>query len=154
MGAAAETTSSGDWRIARKVDSVTGGTLTNISLESSQTSHPGLALIPHALLQFACLKGQLLIYLQFAFQVGSKADSDISYRFDEKPSHSVEAHILRGLKIVVIENKGEVAQFVQGLQTANALYVVITSLAKGRTVAGFRVTGASTAIGAARAACH
>jgi hypothetical protein len=152
--ASAEMQSSGDWNIERETDRVTGEALTEVWLKSSQISHPGLPAIPHALLEFACLKGQLLVRLQFGFQVGSKADSDVSYRFDDKQSHSVEARMLRGLKIVVIEKEGEVAQFTQGLATANVLYVVINSLAKGRTVAEFEVAGAPPAIAAAHAACH
>ena len=82
----------------------------------------------------------------FAFQIGSKADSEIFYRFDETPVQPVEARILRGLKIFVIEDKTEVKQFLGGLATANALYIEISSLDKGRTSAEFRVAGAQTPI--------
>jgi hypothetical protein len=57
--------------------------------------------------------------------IGSKADSEIRYRFDEKPMQPLEARILRGLRIFVIENKTEVMQFLDGLATANALYIQI-----------------------------
>jgi len=46
----------------------------------------------------------------------------------------------------VIEDKNEVAKFIDGLATANALYLVISSLDKGRTSAEFRVAGAQTPI--------
>jgi len=151
---ATETTSAGDWRIVRGVDTVTGGTLTNVRLQASRTANSRYASTPNALLQFACVKGQLVIHLQFAFQVGSKADSEISYRFDERPGHTIKGHILRGLKIVVIDDKREAVPFIDELQTANVLYVVISSLAKGRTSVEFRVTGASAAIEPARAKCH
>lgn len=78
----------------------------------------------------------------FAFQIGSKADSEILYRFDEKPMQPVEARILRGLRIFVIEDKTEVKQFLAGLPTANALFIEIHSLDKGRTSAEFRAAGA------------
>ena len=154
MGSAAEVASSGDWRISRNVDSVTGAKLANIFLESSKTSHSGLWFAPQAWFQFGCLKGQPLVHLQFAFQVGSKGDSDVAYRFDQSPKHAVEARFLRGLKIVVIEKNDEVRQFLDELKTANVLYVMINSIAKGSTSAEFRVTGAPAAIEMLRASCH
>lgn len=143
----------GDWRITQEVDRVTGAQITNVLLKSSKTLHSGLALTPAALLQFVCLKGQPLVHLQFAFKVGSKGDSDVAYRFDNKPAHPVEPRILRGLKIMLIEDQREVAQFLDGLATAKVLYLTINSLAKGRTSAEFRVAGAPAAIEAASAAC-
>ena len=82
----------------------------------------------------------------FAFQIGSKADSEILYRFDAGPMQLVEPRILRGLKIFVIETKTEVKQFLDGLATANALYIQISSLDKGSTSAEFRVAGAQRRI--------
>jgi len=89
----------------------------------------------------------------FAFQIGSKADSEILYRFDEKPMQPVDARILRGLKIFVIEDKAEMNQFLDGLATANLLYVVVSSLAKGRTSAEFHVTGAQRGIDPITSVC-
>jgi hypothetical protein len=94
-----------------------------------------------------------LIHVMFAFQIGSKADSEIRYRFDEKPMQPVEARILRGLRIFVIENKTEVKQFLDGLATANALYIQIRSLDKGGTSAEFRVAGAQRGIDLLAAYC-
>jgi hypothetical protein len=144
LTAAAE--SSGDWQISTRVDSVTGAKILNVKLEARKTAHDGLFLPPHALLQLGCLKNHPLIHFTFAFQIGSKGDSEISYRFDEQPAQPVEARILRGLRIMVIEDKKEVATFFDGLAAANALYVVVSSLDKGRTSAEFRVAGAQTAI--------
>jgi hypothetical protein len=118
----------------------------NVKLEARKTAHDGLFLPPHALLQLGCLKNHPLIHFTFAFQIGSKGDSEISYRFDEQPAQPVEARILRGLRIMVIEDKKEVARFFDGLAAANALYVVISSLDRGRTSAEFRVAGAQTPI--------
>jgi hypothetical protein len=73
----------------------------------------------------------------FAFQIGSKADSEIFYRFDDKPPQPVEARILRGLKIFVIEDKTEVKQFLDALAKANALYIMISSLDKVRQARSF-----------------
>jgi hypothetical protein len=89
--AAAE--SSGDWQIKIEVDSVTGAKILNVKLRSRKTAHDGLFLPPDAVLQLGCLKNHPLIHFSFAFQIGSKADSEISYRFDEQPGQPVEARI-------------------------------------------------------------
>jgi hypothetical protein len=144
--ATATAESSGDWQITTKVDSVTGAKILNVRLEARKTAHDGLFLPPDALLQLGCLKNHPLIHVTFAFQIGSKGDSEISYRFDNQPAQPIEARILRGLRIMVIEDKNEVAKFIDGLATANALYHVISSLDKGRTSAEFRVAGAQAPI--------
>ena len=145
--------SSGDWQITVKVDEAAKTKVFNVKLEARKTAHDGLFLPPDALLQLVCLKGQPLIHVMFAFQIGSKADSEILYRFDEKPMQPVEARILRGLKIFVIEKKTEVKQFLDGLATANALYIQISSLDKGGTSAEFRVAGAQRGIDVLTAYC-
>lgn len=132
---------SGDWQITAKVDDAAKTKVFNVKVEARKTTHDGLFLPPDALLQLVCLKGQPLIHVMFAFQIGSKADSD-----DDKPMQPVEARILRGLKIFVIEEKAEVKQFLDGLATANALYIAISSLDKGGTSAEFRVAGAQRGI--------
>lgn len=149
----AEAASSGDWQITQKVDSVTGSKLTNVLLRSSKTTHDGLMFAPNAVMQFVCLKGRPLIHLMFGFQIGSKADTEVSYRFDEGPAQPVQPRILRGLQIAVIENKAEVAEFLRALPTANALYLVVNSLAEGRTSAEFRVSGAQAAVDVISAVC-
>ena len=145
--------SSGDWQITAKVDEAAKTKVFNVKLEARKTAHDGLFLPPDALLQLVCLKDQPLIHVMFAFQIGSKADSEILYRFDEKPMQPVEARILRGLKIFVIEKKTEVKQFLGGLATANALYIQISSLDKGGTSAEFRVAGAQRGIDVLTAYC-
>jgi hypothetical protein len=138
--------SSGDWQITAKVDGAAKTKIFNVKVEARKTTHDGLFLPPDALLQLVCLKNQPLIHVMFAFQIGSKADSEILYRFDDKPMQPVEARILRGLKIFVIEEKAEVKQFLDGLATANAVYIAISSLDKGGTSAEFRVAGAQPGI--------
>ncbi len=136
----------GDWQVTTKVDSVTGAKILSVRLEARKTAHDGLFLPPDALLQLGCLKNHPLIHVSFAFQIGSKGDFEISYRFDEQPAQPVDARILRGLRIMVIEDNKEVAKFIEGLAAANALYLVVSSLDKGRTSAEFRVAGAQTPI--------
>jgi hypothetical protein len=75
--------SSGDWQITAKVDEVAKTKVFNVKLEARTTAHDGLFPPPDGLLQLVCLKGQPLIHVMFAFQIGSKADSEILYRFDE-----------------------------------------------------------------------
>lgn len=145
--------SSGDWQITARVDEAAKTKVFNVKLEARKTAHDGLFLPPDALLQLVCLKGQPLIHVMFAFQIGSKADSEILYHFDDKPMQPVEARILRGLKIFVIEEKAEVKQFLDGLATANALYIAISSLDKGGTSAEFRVAGAQRGIDLLSANC-
>jgi hypothetical protein len=145
--------SSGDWQITATVDDAAKTKVFNVKLEARKTAHDGLFLPPDALLQLVCLKGHPLIHFMFAFQIGSKADSEILYRFDEKPMQPVEARILRGLKIFVIEKRTEVKQFLDGLATANALYIAISSLDKGGTSAEFRVAGAQRGIDLLTAYC-
>ena len=151
---AAEAASAGDWQISQKVDSVTGARIANIFVRSSKVAHSGLLFAPDSYLQLGCLKGQSVLQLVFAFQVGSKNDSDVSYGFDRTPNHRVTARFMRGLKIMVIENKRDVAKFLDGLATAKLLYLTISSMAKGRASAEFRVAGAPAVIEVLRAGCH
>ena len=61
---------------------------------------------PDALLQLVCLKNKPLIHVMFAFQIGSKADSEIRYRFDERADAAGRGRAsCRGLKIFVIEKR-------------------------------------------------
>jgi hypothetical protein len=153
-GSAAEVTPSGNWRILRQVDPVSGKTASSALLETSQISNAAMPLAGGALLQLACFKGQPLVHLQFQFQVGSNQTSALGYRFDDKPGHDLKVHFLRGDKIFVIDEKSEVRRFVNELGTANVLVLRITSLTKGQTTAEFHVTGAAPAIDAAFAGCR
>jgi hypothetical protein len=150
----AATERSGDWQITGKIDEAAKTKTFNVKLEARKTAHDGLFLPPDALLQLVCLRGQPLIHVMFAFQIGSKADSEIFYRFDDAAMQPVEVRILRGLRIFVIEKKTEVKQFLNGLATANALYFQISSLDKGNTSAEFRVAGAQRGIDVLNTYCR
>jgi hypothetical protein len=154
LGPGAEVSYSGEWKISRSTDSVSGEKTADIQLISSATSHGSYSFPGAAKLQLVCFKGQPMVHFQFGFQIGSKADSEISYRFDDKSTHAIKPHILRGLEIMVIEDKGEVAQLMKELAAANTLYVTINSLAKGGSTASFNVAGASAAIDLVHKACH
>jgi hypothetical protein len=154
LGPGAEVMSSGEWQISKATDSVSGEKAANIQLISNKTSQGSLTFPGGAKLQLVCFNGQAVAHFQFGFQIGSKADSEISYRFDDKPAHTIKPHILRGLEMMVIENKAEVSQFMKELATANTLYLTINSLAKGSSAASFNVTGAAPAIELVHRACH
>lgn len=150
---AAGATPSGNWWIERQTDRITGAPISSALLSSSRTAHSGLALTPAAQLQLACFKGQALVRFAFAFRAGATKNSVFGYRFDEKQGHEIKVRFLRGNKILVIQGKTEVAQFVDELAAASVLYIQIRSLTKGRTAAEFRVSGATAAINAAFAGC-
>jgi hypothetical protein len=56
-------------------------------------------------------------------------------------------------KTIVIEDKAEVAQFVNELATSNLLYVRVRSLNRGRSSAEFRLDGSPAAIAAGFSGC-
>src|SRR5437016_1677600 len=93
---------SGDWRIERQVDRVTGVPLSSafvISKNSSNTLVP----YPHpAQLNLLCFKDQPIVRMVFDFKVGSNKESVLGYRFDDKPGHEVEARFLQDFKTIVI----------------------------------------------------
>jgi hypothetical protein len=144
----------GAWQISKSTDSVTGEATVNIKLTANQTSHDGRTFPGGTGLQLVCFKGQPEVHFIFIFQIGSKSDSEISYRFDDKPAHTIKPHILRGLEMMVIKDRSEVAQFMNLLATANTLYLTINSLAKGGSTASFDVAGASPAIELVHKACQ
>lgn len=151
--ATAQAASTGDWQITQETDSVTGGKLVSIVIYSAKLSHAG-TYFARSVMQFACLKSQPQVQFVFGFQIGSKADSEFAYRFDEQPVHALDMHILRGQKVAVIEDKKEVAKFLKDIVSANVLDVVINSVVRGPTSAEFRVTGAQAAVDMIAAGCH
>lgn len=146
-------TPSGNWRIERQIDRITGAPISSALLPTSVSSNSAVDYPRPATLQLTCFKDQPLIRLAFDFKVGSNKNSVLGYRFDEKPGREIEARFLQDFHTVVIEEKAEVAQFVNELATSNVLYVRIRSLNAGRSTAEFRLDGAPAAIEAAFAGC-
>jgi hypothetical protein len=146
-------TPAGNWRLERQVDRVTGAPLSSAFLLTRSSSHSNVAFPQPAQLQLTCFKEQPIIRLAFEFKVGSNRNSMLGYRFDDKPGREVDARFLQDYRTVVIEDKADVAQFVNELATSNVLYVRIRSLNAGRTTAEFRLDGAPAAIEAAFAGC-
>ena len=144
---------SGDWRIERQVDRITGTPLSSAFTISKNSSN---SLFPYALpvqLNLLCFKDQPIVRMVFNFKVGSNREATLGYRFDDKPGHEADARFLQDYKTVVIEDKPEVAQFVSELATSDVLYVRIRSLNSGRTTAEFRLNGGPAAIEAGFAGC-
>ena len=143
---------SGDWRIERQVDRVTG-VPTSYASTVTKISSNTLVDYPHpAQLNLTCFKDQPIVRFVFDFKVGANRNSVLGYRFDDKPGREVEARFLHDYS-VVIEEKADVAHFVSELTTSEVLYVRIRSLNSGRSTAEFHLKGAPAAIEAGYAGC-
>lgn len=148
------TTTSGNWKIEKQVDRITGvpvpsaiNIITNASNSFADYAKP-------ASLQLTCFEGKPLVRFAFEFKVGTDPASIIGYRFDEKPGHdNVAARFLQEYRTVVIEDRDAVTTFAGELATSSTLIIRIRSLAAGRTTAEFKLDGAPAAIEAAFAGC-
>lgn len=150
---ASDTAASGNWKIERQVDRITGAPLSSAILLTRVTSSPDEAFPRPASLQIGCFKGRPIVRLSFAFKVGSTRNSALGYRFDDKPGREPNARFLLDFKTVVLEEPADVAPFVADLATSKSLYVRFRSLTTGRSSAEFNVEGAPEAIKAAFADC-
>jgi hypothetical protein len=144
---------SGNWRIERQVDRVTGSPLSSAVLMTNRSSNSAVDFPHPAGLQLSCFKDQPIVRLSFDFKVGSNRNAFLGYRFDDKPGRDVDARFLQNFMTVVIEEKADVAQFVGELATSEVLYVRIRSLNFGRSTAEFSLNGAPAAIEAGYAGC-
>jgi hypothetical protein len=150
----ANTISSGEWKIERQSDRVTGNAIASALLRTRNSSHSGEDYTQPSLLQLTCFERNPVVRFSFEFKIGSDKNSALGYRFDDKPGRdNVESRILIGYTVVVIEDKTAVAQFIDELVNSSMLYVRIRSLNAGRTTAEFRVAGAAAAVQAALAEC-
>ena len=143
----------GNWRIEHQVDRVTG-TPVSSALAITRTVANSAVLFPSpAVLQLTCFRRQPIVRLSFPFKVGSNRNSELAYRFDDKPGHVAEARFLMDYKTVVIEDPAAVAQFVAELATSKVFYLHIRSLNAGRSSAEFQVEGGATAVETGLADC-
>ena len=150
----ANTVSSGEWKIERQADRITGNAIASALLRTRNSSHSGEAYAQPAQLQLTCFERNPVARFSFEFKIGSDKNSALGYRFDEKPGHdNVESRILLGYTVIVIEDKAAVAQFIDELVNSSVLYLRVRSLNAGRTTAEFRVGGAAAAVQAALAEC-
>lgn len=144
---------SGNWKIERQIDRVTGTPLSSAFLSTRTVSNTTVAFPQPAMLQLLCFKSQPTVRIAFPFKIGSVHNSELGYRFDDKPGHQAVARFLANYTSVIIDDKAEVAQFVGELATSNMLYVRVRSLTAGRSSAEFHLDGAPAAIAAAYAGC-
>jgi hypothetical protein len=150
----ANTISSGEWRIERQADRITGSAIASALLMTRNSSHSGEDFAKPAQMQLTCFEQKPVVRFVFEFKIGSDKNSALGYRFDDKPGRdNVESRILLGYNVIVIEDKTAVAQFIDELISSNVLYLRIRSLNAGRTTAEFRVAGAAAAVQAALAEC-
>lgn len=144
---------SGNWKIDRKVDRVTGVTVPSATLIAMSSNSVAEKPRP-AMLQLTCFDKQPLLRFEFEFKIGSDRNSILGYRFDDKPGRdNVESRVLQGYKVVVIEEKADVARFASDLRDSKVLYLRIRSLNAGRTTAEFKLDGSAAAIEAGFAGC-
>src|SRR5438477_4850946 len=64
-------TTSGDWRIERQVDRITGTPLSSALLPTKSSSNSAEPFTHPAMLQLLCFKDQPMVRLSFEFKVGS-----------------------------------------------------------------------------------
>jgi len=147
------TISSGEWKIERQIDRVTGAPISSAILVTNHVSNGLIIVPPPASMSLGCFKERPIVLIKFAFKIGSTRNADMGYRFDNKPGHEPRVRIVEDYKSVVIEDQGEVARFVNEMATSDGLYMHIRALNAARTSAEFKLAGAPAAIAAAYALC-
>jgi hypothetical protein len=152
--AAPATVTSGNWKIERQVDRITGVPVPSAMLMIDNASNSFADYARPASMQLTCFEGKPLVRFAFEFKVGTDTNSVLGYRFDEKPGHdNVAARFLQEYRTVVIEDRAAVATFAAELATSSVLVIRVRSLNAGRTTAEFKLDGAPAAIEAAFAGC-
>jgi hypothetical protein len=148
-------TTSGNWKIERQIDRITGTPLPSAQLMTAASSNSAVTTTRPAGLQLTCFEQQPLVRISFDFKIGADRNTILGYRFDDKPGHdNVASRILNGYQVIVIEDKAAVADFINDMSGSRTLYVRIRSLnAAGRTTAEFNLEGAAAAVQAAFADC-
>lgn len=147
-------TKSGEWQIENQIDRVTGAKVPSVMLTCTSSNNNVDDPNPGAL-QMTCFGKKPLVRFGFEFKVGSDSNSFIGYRFDDKPGRDNIAGVrfLQDYRMVVIDDRADVAHFVSDLEGSSKLYVRIRSLNAGRTSAEFNVEGYPAAVQAAFADC-
>jgi hypothetical protein len=142
----------GQWKFERRPDPITGAQVTTAWLHISRYQFLGESY--EGELQLACFKTRPVIRLAFNLKVGSDRTAALAYRFDENKGRFAKAKFFSREKIILIDNKEEVTEFVDQLRSAQILFLRVTRLRAGTFTAKFPVHGASHAIDAAFAECQ
>ncbi|CAN5206828.1 hypothetical protein BH10PSE11_BH10PSE11_15640 [soil metagenome] len=110
------TTTSGNWKIEKQVDRVTGVPVPSAMLIINNASNSFADYAKPASMQLTCFDGKPMVRFAFEFKVGTDPNSTLGYRFDEKPGHdNVAARFLQEYRTVVIEDHAAVAAFANEL---------------------------------------
>ena len=148
------TTTSGNWKIEKQEDRITGVPVPSAMLIIPNASNSFADFAKPGSMQLTCFEGKPLVRFAFEFKVGTDNSSILGYRFDEKPGHdNVPARFLQEYRTVVIEDRAAVTAFANELATSNTLVIRVRSLSAGRTTAEFKLDGAPAALEAAFAGC-
>ena len=148
------TTASGNWKIEKQVDRITGVPVPSAMLIIDNASNSFADHARPASMQLTSFEGKPMVRFAFEFKVGTDPNSTLGYRFDEKPGHdNVAARFLQEYRTVVIEDRAAVTTFAGELVSSSGLVIRIRSLAAGRTTAEFKLDGAPAAVEAAFAGC-
>jgi hypothetical protein len=143
----------GNWRIERQPDRVTGTPISSAILVTRTSSSSQGVISQPAAMQLACFLGKPVVTFNFTYKIGTNLNSFLGYRFDDKPGHEIGGRFVKDTNAVVIEEPPEVAQFVSEMATSPLLYIRVRSINAGRTTAEFTVDGAPAAIESAFANC-
>lgn len=147
-------TRSGDWWITHQLDRITGAELPG-AFVYAEASNSNLEYPRVSSMQITCLEGKTpLVRFAFDFRIGTARNTALGYRFDALPGHEdVASRVLRNGRVVVIEDRGAVAQFVAELERSETVYVRVRSMDGGRTAVEYPLAGAGAAVRAAFARC-
>jgi hypothetical protein len=146
-------TMAGNWYIAHQIDRVTAAELPSAIVfalaSNSYADYPRASQM-----QLTCVDRKPLVRFGFDFKIGTDRDSVLGYRFDDKPGHeNVEARVLRGQKILILEADTDLAQFLSEIPGSGKLYIRVRSMTGGRTAAEYELDGSAAAMQAAYANC-
>lgn len=149
----------GNWKIVRGYDRILGkpsGTaelLARSRNEREQELRYPQVQLQLGSLQLQCFENAPVVRLEFNHRIGSNRTSTLSYRFDQNPGRDAEVRFLQTYKVAVIEDRKEVARFVEQLRAANTLYIRVMSHVAGTSTVEFSLKGAPAAIEAAYQSC-
>jgi hypothetical protein len=144
----------GDWNIRRGYDRILGKPTATASLLTrgrNTNTHPLTANFTS--IQLLCFDNVPIVRMDFLHKVGSNRTSVVHYRFDDNPGRSVTARFLQNYKTVVIEERDDVARFVDELRASRKLYVRVSSHLAGTSIVDFDIRGAEIAADAAYQNC-
>jgi hypothetical protein len=143
--------SSGNWKIERRIDRISGAPAARVYLQKMVLDARGQ--FQTATLQLGCFNDRPIVHLAFNFRIGTQKNAIVEYRFDANPGRRASAEILSDHRTLVIDARDELAQFVGELATSSLLIVRVVSLTDPRTEVQFHTAGAQPAIEAAYANC-